>query len=129
MKARKFETGNRVEKAQQAYLILIGMAQNRQLTTYSGIAHLMGYENTKGFNYVGQLLWPVAAWCMQRKLPILPAIVVNKKGGYAQSDGIYGGPEQWAAELQRVFNQKWYSIHSPTEGELNNALGANLLSR
>ena len=122
MKAREFEMGSRVEKAQQAYLILIGMAHNRQITTYAGIAHLMGYENTTGFNYVGQLLWPVAAWCKHRKLPILPAIVVNKKGGFAASDGIYGGPERWAAELQRVFNHKWYSIYGPNEEELVEAL-------
>lgn len=120
--ARVFEKGDRVEKAQQAYLVLIGMASRRQLMTYAEVADFLGYENERGFTYVKNFLWPLAAWCKERNLPILPAIVVNGKDGYPKFDGIYGGPTEWAKELQRVFDRDWYKYYPPTSEELDAAL-------
>lgn len=122
VKACTYEKGDRIQKAQQAYLVLIGMASRSQITTYAELARWIGYENDKGFNFVRLMLWPLAAWCEQRGLPILPAVVVNGKDGYAEATPIYGEPIAWAKELQRVFKTDWYAYRPPTLEELEGAI-------
>ena len=121
-KVRIFEKGASIDKSLQAYSILVGMAVRSQITTYKDLARDLGYENEKGFTFVAQFLWPLAAWCKQRNLPILPGIIVNHKKGFPQIAEIYGNGEDWAAELQRVFSAPWYSYYAPSEAELNEAV-------
>jgi hypothetical protein len=114
--AASFKKGNAIEKALQAYLVLIGMAQRRQITTYKEIGTILGYEG--GMNVMGRILAPIVAWCEYHGLPPLAAIVVNSTAGFAKAELIYGKPEEWAAIVMRVFNEPWYNYYPPSVEDL-----------
>src|SRR4029077_14110375 len=66
-------------RALQAYLVLIGLASNRQLITYGLLSkHQMEYGDG------GILAFPlgcIMGWCYENALPPLTVLVVNKETG------------------------------------------------
>jgi len=115
------ETPHRGPRALQAYLILIGLAANRQTITYGGLARRMGYTNPKGgAQHIAQHLWPLLYWAEREQLPLISVLVVNTKTGLPGWRGPFSG-EEAAAETQRVFNYDWAAIYPPTIEELESA--------
>ena len=66
-------------RAVQAWQILIGMAKNRQTTTYLGLSQLMFGRDAAGV--LAQILGHLAFYCIDNDLPPLTSIVVGKRRG------------------------------------------------
>ena len=52
-------------RAQQIYLILLGVAYNRQTITYGPVANLLNYE---GSGTLARLLGKIMRWCEENNL-------------------------------------------------------------
>lgn len=100
-------------RAQQIYMILIGLAANRQTTTYKILSRKLGY---KGSGTMQHMLGRIAYWCLENDLPALTALVVNQETGLP---GI-GIPceEDLDAERENVFTYDWFDIVVPSPDEL-----------
>ncbi len=107
-------------RALQAYLILIGVASNRQTITYEGIARKYGYKSpeTTGKLPVGQTLGPLVQWCRDRELPLLNCLVVSSVHGEPGTE-LHG--TDLPAERERVYAEDWYDLLPPTIKELRAA--------
>ena len=116
---RKFNpTANHAARAVQAWQILIGMAHNRQTTTYKGLSELMYGKSAAGV--LAQILGHIAFYCIDNDLPPLTAIVVGK------GSGAPGGeiPLERAAideEREKVYRYDWYDVYPASEKELAKA--------
>jgi len=105
-------------RAQQAYLILIGMAANRQTTQYGLLCQThMRWGEAKGLP-LRRPLGAIWAWCEERGLPKLNQLVVNADTG-VPGDGAQAADS--AAEQQRIFEYPWHTIVPPTAEELEAA--------
>jgi hypothetical protein len=112
-----------IERALQICPILVGHAMRRETTTYMALARDLGYEHDRGFTFMGGLLFPLVAWCKQRGLPLLPALVVNAHDGYAKAEGLYGDAEGCARETAAIYaERRWHRYYAPTADELDAAL-------
>lgn len=105
----------------QAWIILVGKARNRQTITYSGLANLMHGERKPSLGkragqWKGMQLGQLLAYCRDRKLPLLPVIVITKETGLPADMAPYNSHEA-NAERERVFNFDWYDLHPPSEEE------------
>jgi len=99
----------------QAYLVLIGLAWNRQTITYGRLSQ----NQMKEYGHGGILASPlncIMAWCYENGLPPLTVLVVNEETGLP-GDGLYTASDYPAAQ-QRVFAFNWYSIFPPSPDEL-----------
>ena len=67
-------------RAMQIWLVLIGMAHNRQTMTYGALARTLGYTS-QGAQFVTRLLDPVMRYCQENNLPPLTVLVVNSETG------------------------------------------------
>lgn|ERR1043166_3076449 len=105
-------------RARQIYLILIGCAHRRETTTYSALAHLIGYGDAQ--HVMGDRLAPIMYWCQQNDLPPLTNIVVREDTGLPGLG--LAGPDALPAAQQRVFRFDWYGVVPPTVEELREAL-------
>lgn len=114
-------TSSQSMRASQAWMILIGMAKNRQTVTYSGLAELMYHRKAAGV--LAQILGRIAFYCEVNDLPQLNAIVVGKKRGSPGHD-IPLDPGEVDATRERVFACDWYDICPPTEHEFDESLCA-----
>jgi hypothetical protein len=103
-------------RALQAYLILIGLAANRQTTTYAQLSEKMKYG-------VGPILASplgcIMGWCYENRLPALTALVVGSETGLP-GEGLYTETDLPAAQ-QKVFSFDWFSLFPPTLAELQEA--------
>ncbi|MGJ4886401.1 hypothetical protein [Bradyrhizobium sp. HKCCYLRH1065] len=102
-------------RAIQAWQILIGMAKNRQTTTYQGLSVLMFGKEAAGV--LAQILGHIAFYCMDNDLPPLTSIVVDKGRG---TPG-HGFPIEAPSLDQRreqVYAYNWYDVYPPSEEEL-----------
>ena len=113
----------RPARAVQAWQILIGMAMNRQTTTYLGLSRFMYERDAPGV--LDQILSHIAFWCIDNELPPLTAIVVGKESGRPGRD-IPVDPRTFDEERERVYEFDRYNVYPPTEAELGAARSAHL---
>lgn len=108
------ENSNRPRRAIQAWLILLGVAMNRQTITYKDLSIKM-YEHYAG-GTLAEVLGHIAFYCNANGLPPLTCLVVNKETGLP---GI-GIPVSADLNMLReeVYQFDWYSIFPPTEEEM-----------
>jgi hypothetical protein len=120
---RKFNpTATHPARAVQAWQILVGMAQNRQTTTYKALSQLMYGRDAAGV--LAQILGHVAFFCKDNKLPALTSIVVVKGPG-APGHGIPIDPATIDVEREKVYAHDWYNVYPPSERELSEAYSAH----
>jgi hypothetical protein len=106
-------------RALQAYLVLIGLAWNRQTITYGQLS-----QDQLEFGHGGILASPlgcIMGWCYENGLPPLTALVVNNDSGLPGEGLIVEPQAELPAAQQRVFEFNWYSIFPPDIRELENA--------
>ena len=99
-------------RAVQIWLILIGMAHNRQITTYKRLSELLGY---RGAGVFSQLLDPIMRYCEHNNLPPLTVLIVREDTGSPGTGLTTISNEN--VDREAVFNYNWYSIYPPTEGD------------
>ncbi len=105
------ENRHRPERALQTYQILIGMAHNRQTTTYGRLSDLVGFG---GAGVFAQILGLIMTWCERNKLPPLTALVVGRHG--APGEGLVT-TEDTDRDRERVYDIEWYRIFPPSLDE------------
>ena len=105
------------ERAYQLWIILVGMANNWQITSYGWLAELVGF---KGSGVFADPLGHIAAFCILNDLPLLTTLVVKTEGGEPGS-GIPIDSDEIDAERMRVLNYDWYDVVPPTPAELEEA--------
>ena len=110
------------ERSLQIWLILIGLAANRQTITYGELAERMGYHRNLAprvdapLNFIGE-------YCRQQEnMPILPAIVVAPGTGLPR-EGImpYLDREQLNSEREKVYAYHWFMAIPPTPSDFEKA--------
>jgi putative restriction endonuclease len=106
-------------RALQAYLVLIGLAWNRQTITYGELSQYQMQYGQGGI--LAGPLGCIMGWCFENRLPSLTAIVVNSETGLP-GPGLYlEVPGNLPGVQQQVFAFNWYSIFPPTVQELQDA--------
>ena len=109
-------------RALQIYLVLIGLAANRQTIQYRELSAIMNYG-------VGPILaHPLGllmAWCAHNKQPALTWIVVEKETGLPSTGLSTVANSKVPAEQQRVFSYPWYTIFPPNIDELDGFASRN----
>ena len=105
-------------RAMQIWLVLIGMAHNRQTMTYGALARTLGYTS-QGAQFVTRLLDPVMRYCQENNLPPLTVLVVNSETGKPGAG--LSTLEDIDKDRARVFNHDWFHICPPTKGEFEEA--------
>lgn len=103
-------------RALQSYLVLIGLAWNRQTITYGQLS-----ENQMEYGQGGILAGPlgcIMGWCYENGLPPLTVLVVNGETGIpGEGLGTVEDDDHPAAQ-QRVFNFNWFQLFPPAIDEL-----------
>lgn len=105
-------------RAAQAWQILVGMAMNRQTTTYLGLSNLMFGHDAPGV--LARILGHIAYYCEQSKLPQLNIIVVGKDRG-TPGHGIPANVNETDELREAVYKCKWFDVVPPTAEELDDA--------
>jgi hypothetical protein len=116
VKAKTFNpTATWPARAIQAWVVLVGMAKNRQTIPYGNLGLLMFGRRAPGV--LSQILGHIAYWCDDHGLPPLNAIVVGAARG---TPGRYipTPPHQIDSERERVYREDWYVVRPPTENDL-----------
>lgn len=108
-------------RAQQTYLILIGLARNGKTTTYGEVAAIMGNMPPIAVSYP---LKHIMYWCRERELPSITELVLSAdrklpSGGVTPS-------AQHESEKQKIFEFNWYDVIPPTTEELRQAYTAGV---
>jgi hypothetical protein len=111
-------TSNHPFRAVQAWQILIGLAMNRQTTTYDLLALKMYRRKAQGV--LAHVLGHIAFYCRANRLPDLNCIVVGAQRGTAGS-GIPRSRGTLDQERERVYRYDWYGLLAPTAEELAEA--------
>jgi hypothetical protein len=118
---RKFAENSTYEsRALQAYLVLVGLASNRQTATYGQLSEKMKYGGGRG----DILAWPLGKlmrWCKTNHLPALTALIVDGTTGLPSHGLTTVDGNEFSAEQQRIFGFDWFTIMPPTLDELNEA--------
>jgi alkylated DNA nucleotide flippase Atl1 len=108
------EENKAAHRAQQIYLILIGLAHNRQTATYGQIADLLGYD---GAGTLAAILGRIMRWCEENGLPALTALVVNQETGLP-GEGL-SASDDCSSERELIYRKiDWYDIMPPKVKEL-----------
>jgi hypothetical protein len=105
----------RPNRALQIWLILIGLAKNRQTITYGGLAKLLGY---KGAGVFGDTLGHIMFYCKQNELPELTVLVIDAEGGVPMEPQL---TPSFDTAREKVYKYDWYSIFPPSPDELKAA--------
>jgi len=104
------------ERAAQLWPLLVLAARNQQILSYTTVRRLTGMA-TVG---VGGCLGHILTYCMVKKWPWLPAIVVNEpsgppgKGFMSAARRKYGSRLDMFAMRSRVFAFDWFKKKAPT---------------
>lgn len=108
-------------RAIQAYIILVGLARNRQTITYGDLGAIMKYGANRGsilFGPLGHIMY----WCHRHDLPPLTALVVERNTGLPNPKGLITVTSaEVPARQQDVFRFDWCSILPPTEADFRAA--------
>ncbi|MCA1940143.1 MAG: hypothetical protein LDL26_04035 [Caenispirillum bisanense] len=113
-------SSNLPHRAHQAWMILVGMAMNRQTTTYKALSVLMYGKEASGV--LGNILGHIAYFCEDHDLPQLNVIVVSKGKG-VPGDLIPLEPNEVDAVREAVYATNWYDIVPPSPQALAEAYG------
>ena len=105
-------------RAVQAWQILVGMAMNRQTTTYLGLSRLMYKKDAQGV--LDRILGHIAYYCIDNDLPPLTSIVVGKGRGTPGRD-IPVDLSTIDEERESVYDFNWYNVYPPCEDDLKAA--------
>lgn len=117
---KRFETGCTIpERALQAYLVLIGLAWNRQTITYGELSEYQMEFGRGGI--LSGLLGCIMGWCYEQRLPPLTVLVVNNITGIPGDGLTTVEGEELPAAQQRVFKYNWFSLFPPSLHELEEA--------
>lgn len=103
----------REERAQQAWLVLVSAAHNRQIVTYEDLASHIGM----GAGTLAGPLGCIMHYCDQSGLPPLTSLVVRKKGGRPGSGLSKVRPADIDAKRQEVFRYRWFKRLPPSAEE------------
>jgi len=104
------------ERAMQIYLVLIGLAYNRQTVTYGRLS----IDQLK-YGDGGILAAPlerIMKWCQRHSLPPLTALVVNEETGEPGEGLTTVADRNWPLAFKRVFDFDWFSVMPPTLEDL-----------
>src|SRR5438552_3453750 len=100
---------SKFELAHRAWPILVRAAAERRLLTYGELALPLGY---KGARVMRSALSPIQDYCIERDLPRLTSIVVNKRTGTPGPGYITDG-NSITESHNRVFSYTWEDITPP----------------
>lgn len=100
---------NRFERAAQVWAVLAWAARHRQTIIYQQLAQATGMH-TPG---LGKMLDPIQAYCVQKKLPPLTALVVNKEDGLPGHGFTAAQAVQVASDQAAVFAFDWLAHGNP----------------
>lgn len=106
-------------RAVQAWQILVGMAMNRQTTTYLGLSRLMYKKDAQGV--LDKILGHIAYYCIDNDLPPLTSIVVGKGRGTPGRD-IPVDLSTIDEQRESVYDFDWYNVYPPSEDDLKAAV-------
>jgi hypothetical protein len=113
------DDSHRKTRALQAYLVLIGLAWNRQTITYGQLSQLQ-MEYGKG-GVLAPILGCIMGWCYENGLPPLTALVVNEETGIPGEGLDVERPGDLPGAQQRVFGFNWFALFPPDQEELEAA--------
>ena len=103
-------------RALQIYQILLGLAHNRQTTTYGKLAEILGFDGAGVFAVpLGHIMY----WCAENELPPLTSLVVKQDTGLP-GDGLTS-PVDLHGEREQVFEYPWFKLYPPSPEELKAA--------
>jgi len=111
-------SSNHPARAVQAWQILVGMAMNRQTTTYLGLSRLMYNKDAQGV--LDRILGHIAYYCIDNDLPPLTSIVVGKGRGTPGRD-IPVDLSTIDEQRESVYDFNWYNVYPPSEDDLKAA--------
>ena len=110
---RKFDAiRTKYSRAVQIWQILIGLAHNRQTTTYGMLGKQIGFE---GVGIIGQFLDPIMRYCKANNLPPLTIVVVNETTG-SPGEGLVTLANE-NLDREAVFHYDWYNLYPPGEND------------
>lgn len=107
------------ERAAQLWPLLVLAARNQQILSYSAVRHLTGMA-TVG---VGGCLGHILTYCVARRWPWLPSIVVNEPTGLPGESFMTAARKEYGASLDmfamrsRVFAFDWFKEKAPTPSD------------
>lgn len=107
----------------QAWQILVGMAMNRQTTTYERLSHLMFQKKAAGV--LDRILGHIAYFCIDNNLPPITSLVVGKGRGTPGKD-IPVDLTTIDGQRESVYDFDWYNIYPPSEEELKTSFDAHI---
>lgn len=98
-----------IELAGLAWAPLVAAAQRRHKPTYEELAQSIG---TRGVSLMGQVLEPLQRYCLEKSLPPLTSIVINKRTGLPGKGftAVSGDPED---AQEATFTWDWRGITPP----------------
>jgi hypothetical protein len=107
----------KTQRALQVWPLLVLAAKTQTVLSYAMVAQMTGLPNE-----CGDVLGYIAFYCMQRKLPILPSLVVNQQTGRPSAE-FYENMDI-AAEQSRCFVYNWLEHGVPSLQQLEDAYRA-----
>ncbi len=100
---------NRYELAYRVWPILTRSARDRRTLTYGEVARQLGFRGARPVRFP---LWTIQDFCLEKDLPPLTILVVNKSTG-RPGQGFFA----WTGKLEdgqhRVFNWDWTTVLAP----------------
>ena len=122
--AREYRNEDPIHQGQQAWVILVSAAHNRQTITYRQLATAMfdGYDEPQPL-LTHRPLIAVAAFCRREELPNLTAIMASEDERFLglPAEGIhrdYVALDAANAEREKAYRYNWYGVMVPTISEL-----------
>jgi hypothetical protein len=113
-----FDNSTRANRARQIYLVLIGLAKNRQTIEYGELWQII-YPGSLGHGQASaNSLGCLVQWCKANGLPLINTLVINKAKRLPSKPFC----EDIAAEQERVFGYDWFAIDPPLEDELQETM-------
>ena len=100
----------------QLWSVMVLAASHRQILTYDLVAKVCGLK-PRG---LGDYLRGVQQHCIDKRLPPLTSIVVNKETGLPGS-GFTAAADDVPRAQMRVFRHNWLEMNAPNESDLKQA--------
>lgn len=100
---------NRFELAHRAWPILTKAATEHRILTYLDLATALGYRGARVSKFP---LWSIQDFCLEKNLPPLSSIVVNKRSGVPRP-GFIAWEGDIGDEHARVFGHNWSTVPIP----------------
>lgn len=101
-------------RAFQVWLILIGLARNRQTVTYKILGEML---NFKGAGVFAGILDHIRIYCILNDLYPLTALVVNQETGLP-GGGLGINDKNLNSAREKIYKYDWYNVIPPTPAQL-----------